>query len=118
MGIPSCQCTIQQSASSVLHLAIGGTVADMENKFHLLEPSCQSNRTLSSLEVSGLTVQEFIVCPTTGSLHDSFRISIYLITVSIPVSISVSIISICLTSRQRLSYTLGNQLFDDIRCHS
>ncbi|GJU58429.1 hypothetical protein Tco_1236195 [Tanacetum coccineum] len=39
MRVPPCQCTIQQSACSVLHLEIGGTIFDVEHKFHLLKPS-------------------------------------------------------------------------------
>ncbi|GJX56128.1 hypothetical protein Tco_0286025 [Tanacetum coccineum] len=47
------------------------TVADVEHRFHLLEPSFQLNSSLSSFEVAGLAVQEFLVCTTTSGVHSS-----------------------------------------------
>ncbi|GJY52917.1 hypothetical protein Tco_0444581 [Tanacetum coccineum] len=88
MGVSPCQCTIQQSACSILHLTIGGIVADVEYIFHLLEPSCQSNSSFSSFDVARLSVQEFLVGTTTSGVHNSF----YTSTSSLRCSISMVLV--------------------------
>nr|GEX96559.1 retrovirus-related Pol polyprotein from transposon TNT 1-94 [Tanacetum cinerariifolium] len=64
MRVPPCHRTNLQSACSVLHLTVGGTITDVEHIFNLLEPSCQSNGSFRSFEVVRLAVLEILVVIT------------------------------------------------------